>query len=159
MSSTRILSLLPPIFFLIMILAPGCLAAQDSATGAIRGTVLDPSGSRIAQASIVVVNLATGTRYTATSDAEGGFALDLPPGDYSTRVVAQGMSPQVTPELHIDVGADAVLEYRLTVAGAHESVTVSGSPALVETQPSAVSTLLDERAVRSEEHTSELQSL
>jgi len=147
MSSTRILSLLALILFLIMILAPTRLDAQDSASGSIRGTVLDSSGSRIAQASIVVVNLATGTRYTATSDAEGGFALDLPPGDYSARVVALGMSPQVTPQLHVDVGAAAILEYRLTVAGAHESVTVSGAPAVVETQPSAVSTLLDERAV------------
>ena len=147
MSSTRILSLLALILFLIMILAPERLAAQDSASGSIRGTVLDSTGSRIAQASIVVVNLATGARYTTTSDAEGGFALDLPPGDYSTRVVAQGMSPQVTPQLHVDVGAAAILEYRLTVAGAHESVTVSSAPALVETQPSAVSTLLDERAV------------
>ncbi len=147
MSSTRILSLSALTFLLLMILGPARLAAQDSATGSIRGTVLDSTGSRIAQASIVVVNLATGTRYTATSDAEGGFALDLPPGDYSARVVAQGMSPQVTPQLHIDIGGAAVLKFRLTVAGAHESVTVSGAPALVETQPSAVSTLLDERAV------------
>lgn len=32
-------------------------AAQDAATGAIRGSVLDPSGGRIAQASIVAVGL------------------------------------------------------------------------------------------------------
>ncbi len=51
--------------------------AQDAATGAIHGTVVDPSGSRIAQASIVVVNAATGTRYSAASDAEGRFALEL----------------------------------------------------------------------------------
>ena len=124
------------------------LAAQDSATGAIRGTVLDATGSRIPQASIVVVNTATGARHAATSDAEGSFTLDLlPPGDYSARVTAQGMSPQVTPQLHVDVGGAAVLEFRLTIAGIHENVTVSGAPAVVETQPSAVSTLLDERAL------------
>ena len=123
------------------------LAAQD-ATGAIRGAVLDSTGSRIAQASIVVVNTATGTRYTATSDAGGDFAFELlPPGDYSARVVAEGMSPQVTPQLHVDVGAAANLEFRLTIAGAHENVTVSAAPTLVETQSSAVSTLLDERAL------------
>src|SRR5437764_13277119 len=131
---------------LMFLLSP--LAAQDSATGTIRGTVQDSTGSRIARASIVVVNTATGTRYTATSDAEGNFALDLlPPGDYSARVVAQGLSPQITPQLHLDVGAAAILEYHLSIAGAHENVTVSGPPPLVETQPSAVSTLLDERAV------------
>jgi hypothetical protein len=127
---------------------PVRLQAQDSATGAIRGTVLDSTGSRVPQASIVVVNTATGARYTATSDGAGRFALgSLPPGDYSARVVAEGMSPQVTPQLHVDVGGGAELEYRLTVAGAHESITVSAEPALVETKPSAVSTLLDERAI------------
>ncbi|MGA8761431.1 MAG: carboxypeptidase-like regulatory domain-containing protein, partial [Candidatus Sulfotelmatobacter sp.] len=117
--------------------------AQDSATAAIRGTVVDPHGLRIAGAGIAVVNAATGRRYSVTTDSEGRFALDLlPPGDYSARVVAQGMSPQITPPLHIDVGGAAELEFRLSIAGAQEKVTVSGDPQLVETQPSAVSTIL-----------------
>jgi hypothetical protein len=150
MTSTRMVSvpaLLLSVMFLITLL-PMWLSAQDSARGAIRGTVVDASGGRIAQAAIVVVNTATGTRYTATSDSEGRFAIDLlPAGDYSARVVAEGMSPQVTPQVHVDVGGAAEFEYRLTVAGAHENVTVSAAPGLVETKPSAVSTLLDERAI------------
>lgn len=121
---------------------------QDSATGAIHGTVVDSRDARIPGATIVVVNIATGNRYSATSDAEGRFSIDLlPPGDYSARAVAQAMSPQVSPQLHVDVGAAAELEFRLTVAGTQEKITVSGAPALVETQPVAVSTLLDERAI------------
>ncbi|HTT25112.1 MAG TPA: carboxypeptidase-like regulatory domain-containing protein [Candidatus Sulfotelmatobacter sp.] len=78
--------------------------AQDSATGTIRGTVVDPSGARVSQALVVVVNSGTGVRYTATSDSEGHFAFDvLPPGDYSARLEAPGMSPQVTPQMHVDV--------------------------------------------------------
>jgi hypothetical protein len=124
------------------------LPAQDAATGAIHGTVVDLHELRIPGASIAVVNTATGVRYSTTSDAEGRFSIDLlPPGDYSARVVAQAMSPQVTPQIHVDVGAAADLQFRLTVAGALEHVSVSGAPALVETQPSAVSTLVDERAI------------
>ncbi len=124
------------------------LPAQDAATGAIHGTVVDLHALRIPGASIAAVNTATGVRYSATSDAEGRFSLDLlPPGDYSARAVAQGMSPQVTPQLHVDVGAAAELEFHLTIAGTEEKVTVSGAPALVDTQPAAVSTLLDERAI------------
>ena len=145
LTSTRMVSVSTLILFLTVISAS--LAAQD-ATGAIRGTVFDSTGSRIAQASIVVVNAATGLQHTATSDAAGEFAIELlPPGDYSARVVAEGMSPQVTPQLHVDVGAAAGLEFRLAIASAQENVTVSAAPNLVETQPSAVSALLDERAV------------
>jgi hypothetical protein len=122
--------------------------AQDAATGAIHGSVVDLHDLRIPAATIAVVNTATGLRYSATSDAEGRFVLDLlPPGDYSARVVAQGMSPQITPQLHVDVGAAAELQFRLNVAGALEHVSVSGAPALVDTHATAVSTLLDERAI------------
>jgi len=148
MSWTRNCFFIALAFLIIPMAAPSRLAAQDSATGSIRGTVLDSSGGRIPQASIVVVNSATGRRYSVTSDAEGNFALDLlPPGDYTGRAEAEGMSPQVTPQLHVDVGGAAELEFRLKIAGAQESLTVSSAPLAVETQPSAVSTLLDERAL------------
>ncbi|HEV3306280.1 MAG TPA: carboxypeptidase regulatory-like domain-containing protein [Candidatus Sulfotelmatobacter sp.] len=123
-------------------------SAQDAATGAIHGTVLDPAGARIAQASIVAVNAATGARYSSTSDADGRFAFELlPPGDYTARAVAEKMSSQETPLINVDVGATTELEFHLTVAGPQENVTVSGAPKLVDTQSSAVSTLIDERAI------------
>ena len=148
MLSKRVILVLILTVVAISLSMPVGLTAQDSATGAIRGAVLDAAGGRIPQASIVVVNTATGRRYTATSDAEGRFALELlPPGDYSARAEAQGMSPQVTPPLHLDVGGTAELDLRLRIAGPQESVTVSSAPNMVETKTSSVSTVLDERAV------------
>jgi len=52
-----------------LIFGPVRSLSQDSSTGALRGTVLDPAGARIAQASVIVVNGATGTRYSATREA------------------------------------------------------------------------------------------
>jgi hypothetical protein len=132
----------------LIITLSAMLAGQDSATGSIHGTVLDPTGGGIAQASVAVVSTATAVRYFSTTDSEGHFTIELlPPGDYSARVEAHSMSPQITPQLHVDVGGIAELEFRLKLAISEENVTVSASPALVETQPSAVSTLLDERAL------------
>src|SRR5258708_11598459 len=86
----------------LLVLVPALAAAQDGATGAIRGIVLDPAGGRIAQASIVLLNSATSRRHSATSDAEGRFSIELlPPRDYTARVVAQGMSPQGSPTLRL----------------------------------------------------------
>src|SRR5579871_554837 len=139
-------------FFLIFLLAilpiSISLNAQDSATGSIRGVVLDAAGARLPWASIVVVNTATSARFTTNSDSQGRFVVGmLAPGDYSARVEADGMSPQVTPPMHVDVGGAAQLEFHLSIAGAQESLTVSAAPNLVETKPSAVSTLLDERSL------------
>jgi len=139
--------LLASLLFVIMMPAPYRLWAQDAATGAVRGVVLDAAGRRVAQATVVVVNTANGMRYSAATDEDGRFALEVPPGDYSARAVAQGMSPEITPALHVDVGGVSELEFKLSVAGAQEKITVSAAPMLVETQPSAVSTLLDERAL------------
>jgi hypothetical protein len=135
-------------FLLASFLLPSLAAAQDAATGAIHGTVLDPAGAHIAQASVVAVNAGTGVRYSTMSDAEGRFTIDLlPPGDYTARAVADKMSPQETPPLHVDVGAAAEIEFHLSIAGPQENITVSGAPKLVDTQSTAVSTLIDERAI------------
>ena len=123
-------------------------AAQDATGGAIRGIVDDPHGLRIAGATVAIVNIDTGMRRFATSDTEGRFVFELlAPGDYSARSEAPGMSPQITPQIHVDVGGATELDFHLAVAGAQENITVSGAQAAVETQPSAVSTVLDERAL------------
>jgi len=122
--------------------------AQDASTGALRGTVVDITGSRIAGAIVVLVNDATGFRYSLTSDSNGEFVFQLlPPGDYSGRATAPGMSPQVTPRLHVTVGGTTEIDFKLSVAGVNETVTVSGEPPLVDTQPVAVSSLIDKRAI------------
>src|SRR3984885_290984 len=125
-----------------------CSFAQDATTGAIRGTVSDSAGRRIIDASIALVDDAQGFRYFVTSDSEGQFVFELlPPGEYSARAVAPDMSPQLTPKLHVSVGATLELEFILQVGGAKEQITVSSEPPLVETQSNAVSSLVDKRAI------------
>ena len=132
----------------IFIFFPNRLRAQDAATGALRGTVLDAQGAAVTRADIVVVRVSTGLRYHGATDAEGRYGVDLlPPGEYVARAEAEGMLPQDSPRVRIEVGASTELTFKLTVAGAKETVTVSDGPQLVETQPSAVSAMIDERAI------------
>jgi len=80
------------------------MMAQDTSTGAIRGTVSDSAGARISAAAVVLVNAATNFRYSTSSDVSGRFAFELlPPGEYSARADSPGMSPQNTPRLRVDV--------------------------------------------------------
>jgi hypothetical protein len=104
------------------------LSAQDASTGAIRGAVSDISESRIPMATVVFVNVAKGIRYTAVTDAEGRFSVNLlPPGDYQGRATAPGMSAQQTPRLHVDLGVVTAVDFKLSPAGAKETVTVSSA--------------------------------
>lgn len=134
-------------FFLSTLLTSTCFA-QDASTGAVRGTVSDATSSRIHGATVALVSASTGFRYSAITDAAGQFAFDLlPPGEYSARAEFPAMSPQLAPGLRVEVGGTLMLEFHLPIAGANETVSVSAEPSLVETQPSAVSAVVDERAI------------
>ena len=135
-------------YLLTLILVGGDLQAQDASTGALRGTVMDAQGAAITAADIVAIRADTGIRYHSATDSEGRFKLDLlPPGEYSARAEAEGMLPQNSPSIRVETGAATELAFKLVVAGGKETVTVSDAPPLVETQPSAVSALVDERAI------------
>jgi hypothetical protein len=96
----------------------------------------------------VLVNAATGARFATITDGEGRFRLELlPPGEYAARCESAGMTPQVSPALQVVVGAPVELNFNLSVAGVTETLTVSGEPKLVDTEPAAVSSLIDQRAV------------
>ena len=123
-------------FFVYGVWFASAAFAQDTATGAIRGIVGGSAGGRIGASSVVLVNAATNFRYSTTTDGFGRFAFELlPPGDYSARAESPGMSPQTTPGLHVDVGGTTELAFKLAVAGTKETITVSGEPPLVESQP------------------------
>ena len=125
-----------------------CAFSQDASTGALRGVVTDSSGGRVTGAAVVFVNAATGLRYSAATDHEGRFDFELlPPGDYFGRAESSGMSPQTTSRLHVDVGGATEIDFRLLVAGAKETVTITEATPMVETQPSAISSLIDETAI------------
>jgi hypothetical protein len=123
--------------------------AQDASTGALRGVVLDAQGAVITNADIVAIAVETGVRYHSATDSAGRYVVDLlPPGKYSARAEAEGMSPQISPVIRVNVGATALLTFKLKVAGPRETITVSDAPRIVDANPSSVSALVDERAIK-----------
>ena len=137
------------VFLLQLVFIASGAWGQDASTGALRGVVLDAQGAVITNADIVAIRVETGIRYHSATDSAGRFAVDLlPPGQYSARAEAEGMSPQISPVIRVEVGASAQLTFKLRVAGPKESVTVSEAPRMAETDPSSVSALVDERAIK-----------
>ena len=84
-----------------MLFALACtLAAAQTGTARITGTVLDPAGRPVAGAHIEL-DSASGAPITATTGAEGEFTVALSAwGDYTARVQAQGFAP-VTRKLQL----------------------------------------------------------
>src|SRR5580700_7490831 len=81
--------------FLTLILGalgfPSLLLAQSAGTGALTGTVSDPTGGVVPGATVTITSTDTNQARTATTGADGTyrFAL-LPPGTYRVRFNAVG---------------------------------------------------------------------
>lgn len=123
--------------------------AQDASTGALRGTLLDASGARIAQTAVTVVNAATGVTHIAITDSEGRFAaLALPPGEYLAGASSPGLTPALRTGVRVEVGASVQVDLKLTVEGHTEIVTVSADAPSANPETSEVSSVIDEHAIR-----------
>ncbi|MGA9542794.1 MAG: carboxypeptidase-like regulatory domain-containing protein, partial [Candidatus Sulfotelmatobacter sp.] len=62
--------------------------------GSISGTVKDPSGAAIANASVTLINSATSVRQSATADGRGSYTFPvLPVGNYVLEVNQPGFKP------------------------------------------------------------------
>src|SRR5690349_6034403 len=71
----------------------------------LEGRVYDTTGAAIAQASVTVVNPATGFSRSATTTATGDYQIaSLPVGDYSVTADKSGFQKQVK-KVHLDIGA------------------------------------------------------
>ncbi|HSA91483.1 MAG TPA: TonB-dependent receptor [Terriglobales bacterium] len=134
---------------MLLLAIPSLLAhAQDAATGAIRGTVLDAAGARVPGAKVTAIHVHTAVTRSTRTDSEGQFWLQLLlPNEYEVHVSADGMRSERRTGLHVEVGAVVELEFRLAVAGPEPVVTVEGDAPLVETRPQAVSAVIDRRAI------------
>src|SRR6202171_4447695 len=69
---------------------------QTANTGAIAGSVNDPSGALVARAAVVIRSQATGEEREVTTDAQGNFSVPfLTPDNYDLTVRAPEFEPLV----------------------------------------------------------------
>jgi hypothetical protein len=120
---------------LVLILAALYATAEGSNSGAVRGTVTDPSGAVIPDATVHLINQVSGLDRTATTDATGQFVFaNIPFNPYRMTVLANGFTP-VSKNFEIRSVVGANLSLVLQVAGSSQTVTVESTGDLVETDP------------------------
>jgi hypothetical protein len=131
----------------VLVLAVSGLVAQVP-TGEITGSVSDPTGAVIAGASLVLVNPATNTQRTITTNEAGIFVLTaLPPGMYNLRVGATGFATQARNGIELQVAQVARFDIVLQVGDVTEVVEVTGGAPLIDTDNAAVGTVIENRRI------------
>jgi hypothetical protein len=117
-------------------------------TGAIQGTVSDPTGAVIPKATVVLKHKMTGVERTVLTDEAGRFTAPLlQVGEYEITVSAPGFSQITRPGYNLNLGETLVANLEIAVAGISSEVGVTAEVPLVEVTRSETSTLVDERAV------------
>lgn len=119
---------------------PGTAYAQGITTGSLTGLTTDQTGAVLPNASIVVVNNATGARYLQKGRADGGFALlNLQVGTYTITFSVQGFADVVMKDIRIDVGARDLGSVIMKPAGDQSTVLVTAANPLLESTQAQVS--------------------
>jgi hypothetical protein len=124
------------------------MQAQTANTGAIAGTVIDPSGALVARAVVVVNSQATGEERDLTTDAQGNFSVPfLTPGDYDLSVRAPGFEPLVLKSVQVQITEVNRLKLQLTIGGAKEQIVVSAEPPLLQTENATLGRVIDQETI------------
>jgi hypothetical protein len=117
----------------------------DPASGpAVSGTVTDPSGAKVAKATVhIQTAMSAGSAppqelsRDLTTGTDGRFTLSLPPGRYDVTIVAAGFEPYIATVTLTAKSPSATLNAKLAILSAAETVTVASDPAQLSTASDA----------------------
>jgi hypothetical protein len=117
---------------------------QGITTGGIAGTVVDPGGAVIANATVTAISLETSIQTVQHSRATGEYTIvNLPPGDYSLKIEASGFETLKIEKVTVSVGTTALGPEALKVGSKGETVLIAGddTPLISTTQSQVSSTI------------------
>jgi hypothetical protein len=120
---------------------------QSATTGAISGTVSDPSNAVVANATVTLMNTETGVSANTTANSSGAYGFPLlAPGAYKVTVKQSGFrtTEQTAP---VATGQTTTVNIQLQVGQGSEVVEVSGAAPLIQTEDANISTTFSAKQV------------
>jgi hypothetical protein len=97
--------------------------------GTIDGTVIDPSGAILPNATVTILNRLTNYRQSATTDSKGAFRLtNIPQNSYHVEVSAPNFATSAQ-DVDVRSTVPVSLKVSLMVSGAQQTVTVEANGA------------------------------
>jgi hypothetical protein len=123
---------------LILLMARPAVAQTTFAT--ITGTVTDPSGAVLPNASVEATRLENNYPYSARTNDAGLFTLSqLLEGTYMLRVTAQGFRASVVNDIQVLARDVRRIDVRMTVGEVSTRVEVTAGATLIETETARIS--------------------
>ena len=139
MSRLRFIALAVLMTIIALGFSPNSPAQTKSTTTSLFGTVTDPSGARIPNATVRITHPETGIVRTNTTTATGEFSFAfLPVGTYILEASSPGFTTTKQDGIVLTGGDTVNLNIGLTI-GASEQVVVNTAEPLLQTQDANIS--------------------
>jgi hypothetical protein len=139
------------LYFLVALVStalPACAIAQAVSNASIHGIVRDSSGAVISGAQIKATQTDTGRVQTGVSASDGTYTLlNLPVGSYRVDVTAPAFKSYSQSGIVLQVGTNVMVNIVMDVGSVTERVEVSADAAMVQTQDTSVSQVIDRRRI------------
>ena len=121
-------------------------AQRDLST--LAGTVTDPSGAVIASAKVTIIEVSTGQVYEITTNSQGEFVRPaLKPSTYTVKVSAAGFKNAEQKNVLLTSGERTGINIALTVGDAGQTVEITASTPLLQTESTQVGASLNSKVV------------
>ncbi|HEV2417456.1 MAG TPA: TonB-dependent receptor [Terriglobia bacterium] len=122
--------------------APLPLRAQ-LATATINGTVTDPSGAVVPQATVMLQNVATGVKQSRTTNSVGDYVITgILPGSYTIEVSKTGFKTTQQKEFTLYVNQTATFNITLPVGQTTQTVSVQAAGIHLEASTAELGTAI-----------------
>ena len=130
------------------LVSTGQLNAQGVTSATLLGTVTDPAGAAVPNASIQVKNVGTAQTQQVTTDGQGRYTVpDLPVGNYEAQASAQGFQTIVRRGITLTVGQQAVVDFSMMVGQSQQTVTVDAQVSQVDTESTTVQSVVEQKQI------------
>jgi hypothetical protein len=124
----------------LLLFLPNSSFGQSLTSGSVTGTVTDPSGAAVPNATVTLKSNDTGATQITTSTSTGAYRFQLlNPGNYTVSATAQGFQGRGQ-NVTVGVGQSSTVNLAMQVASASQTVEVTAQAGVIQTDNGNVST-------------------
>jgi len=129
-----------------LLLSSTALLRAQEVTAGFTGTVTDPSGAPIPEATVTAQDTLRGVPYTTKTNYAGVYDLSrLPVSTFDLTVEAKGFATAVRRGITLEMNQTARVDLQLQIGAVTQEIEVSAAPPLLQTDTMQVGTVITGR--------------
>src|SRR6516162_10225477 len=137
------------VFVALLLLASGGVLSSQTVQGVITGTIMDPTGAVVPNATVTLINVATNISQTTTTGGDGSYRFSLvPPGTYTVDVKAANFAEVKETGVVVEASQVVPLNVKLELAKASQVIEVTSQTPLVQTVSSDLGYQVDSSTIQ-----------